>query len=202
MRPLSSCGLDFVLETFSQIVGHIFVGGYVGFALEDGHLEVLVFGVLGFIFKHVEALGVVALHDVDVFLVEVFAGELGKFGKVVLRVLVGADGRVESPLLRVGLHALGHLGVLVNHGLGEELDGGVGAFFEREFAESDLVHVGLRCVGEELLVIVVCRVGAEGNCGHRGNKSGAAGDSFECVHWSLPKVFVLRSGELEMGVRK
>lgn len=190
MRPLSSCGLDFVLEAFSQIVGHVLVGGYVGFALEDGHLEVLVFGVLGFIFKHVEALGVVALHDVDVFLVEVLARELGEFGKVVLRVLIGADGRVESPLLRVGLHALGHLCVLVDHGFGEELDSGVGAFLERELAESDLIHVGLRRVGEELLVVVVCRVGAEGNCGYRGGKSGAAGDSFKCVHWSLPKVCI------------
>jgi len=142
-----------LLQLLFEVVGHVLVGCDGGLAFEDYFFKLFVFGVFGFGGECSQGFRVICHHVVDVFLIEVFAGEFVEFIQFFLVVGVGAGREGKAPGFCEGLHGRGHLGVLCDHLFGERLDCGIGGFLFCQLAECYLVLVGLRCHGEKLLVV-------------------------------------------------
>src|SRR6202789_307169 len=94
-------------EFGAEAVCHVGVGGYHALAMHDCGFELHIGGGFCFFVEEVESAVVVLLHDVDVFLVEVPAGEAIEL--VILGLVVGVEavGPGESPGVGEGLHAHG-----------------------------------------------------------------------------------------------
>ncbi|ADJ63765.1 hypothetical protein Hsero_2266 [Herbaspirillum seropedicae SmR1] len=173
-RPTGRRGLFLAgIERLLQLAPH----GQVLFQTRQGlGGEALDFGVLGrgrglleqldrvFMRRHANHAGIALVEGIALELFQ--HRDLGALGHAGL--LRQADVLAGGQLLELFAHG----GVLVNHFLGELLDGRIAAFFQRDLAGLDFSVAGLGCIGHEFLVFRRRLGGGSEGQGNAGRQQG------------------------------